>query len=210
VASEITRAGGRALVCPCDVTQEAQVEAAVARAVAEWGGLDAVVGVAGIELFQEGDDVVDQLALDVWRRILDVNLTGMFLTCKHGTRALLASGGGTVIVTGSPTGLFGVAADETAYSASKAGCHGLARAMAAAYAPRGIRVNVVVPGFVDTPLNARVFADPARVEAACRAIPLRRPAQPEEIAAMMAWLASDDASYATGGFFTVDGGASAV
>ena len=210
VADTITASGGRALSLTADVTDEAQVAAAVDRLVDAWGGLDAVAGVAGIELFHEGDERVDRLALDVWRRVLDVNLTGMFLTCKHGIRALLGSGGGSVIVTGSPTGLFGIADEEHAYSASKAGCHGLARAMAAAYAAARIRVNVVVPGFVETPLNARVFADPALVQNISRTIPMGRAAQPEEIAGIMAWLASDDAAFATRGFFTVDGGKTAV
>ncbi|MGI8423564.1 MAG: SDR family NAD(P)-dependent oxidoreductase [Chloroflexota bacterium] len=210
VAQTIAASGGRALSVAADVTDEAQVAAAVERLVKAWGGLDVVTGVAGNELFRAGDARANRLSLDVWRRVLDVNLTGMFLTCKHGVRALLDSGGGSVIITGSPTGLFGIADEEHAYSASKAGCHGLARAMAAAYAADGICVNAVVPGFVDTPLNARVFADPALVQELSRAIPMRRAAQPEEIAGIFAWLASDDAAYATGGFFTVDGGATAV
>lgn len=210
VAGMISRDGGEALALVADVTDEPQMETAVGRAVAAWGGLDVVAGIAGIELYQTGDDRVDRLSLDVWRRLVDVNLTGMFLTCKYGVRALLASGGGSVIITGSPTGLFGIADQEHAYSSSKAGCHGLARAMAAAYAQDNIRVNVVIPGFTQTPLTARIFTQPDRVAALCSAIPQRRPGQPGEVAAMMAWLASDDASYANGGFFTVDGGMTAV
>jgi NAD(P)-dependent dehydrogenase (short-subunit alcohol dehydrogenase family) len=210
VAGRVAAAGGTALALPADVAREDEVERAVAAAVAAWGGLDVVVAVAGIELFGQGDDRVDRLELAVWRQVLDVNLTGMFLTCKHGVRALLQTGGGAVIVTGSPTGLYGGALGEHAYSASKAGCHGLARVMANEYARDGIRVNVVVPGFIDTPLNAAVFADPAGVAAYCETIPARRPGRPEEIAAMNVWLASDEASYAVGGFFVVDGGQTAV
>ncbi|MCC6628268.1 MAG: SDR family oxidoreductase [Chloroflexi bacterium] len=210
VAGQIAAAGGTALALTTDVAREDEIERAVAAAVAAWGGLDVVVAVAGIELFGQGDDRVDRLELAVWQQILDVNLTGMFLTCKHGVRALLRTGGGSVIVTGSPTGLYGGALGEHAYSASKAGCHGLARVMANEYARDGIRVNVVIPGFIDTPLNAPVFADPAGVAAYCESIPARRPGQPEEIAAMNVWLASDEASYAIGGFFVVDGGQTAV
>ncbi len=210
VAAEIRDQGGEALVLPADVSREDQVEHAVARLVDAWGGLDVVVGVAGIELIEGGDARVDQLELSAWQATIDVNLTGMFLTCKHGVRALRASGGGAVIVTGSPTGLYGLALSEHAYSASKAGCHGLARVMANEYARDNIRVNVVVPGFINTPINAPVFADPTVVDEICATIPARRPGTPDEVAAMMVWLASDEASYAVGGFFVVDGGQTAV
>lgn len=213
VAGEIRDAGGEALALPTDVSSEEQVAAAIGACAAAWGGLDVVVGVAGIEPWGRGaagDNPVDRLDLAVWREVIDVNLTGMFLTCKHGVRALRAAGGGALIVTGSPTGLYGGALGEHAYSASKAGCHGLARVMANEYARDNIRVNVVVPGFIDTPINAPAFADPATVEAYCAGIPARRPGTPEEVAAMMVWLASDEASYAVGGYFVVDGGQTAV
>jgi NAD(P)-dependent dehydrogenase (short-subunit alcohol dehydrogenase family) len=192
------------------VAAEADVSGAVSQAVEAFGGLDAVIGVAGIELYAEGDTNVHELELAVWQRTMDTNLTGMFLTLKHGIKALLDSGGGAVVVTGSPTGLFGFAAGETAYSASKAGCHGLARVCATEYAAQGIRVNVVVPGFIDTPLNHPFMDDEAAVADAVRGIPLGRPGRPEEVAGMIAWLASDDASYATGGFYMVDGGQTSV
>jgi NAD(P)-dependent dehydrogenase (short-subunit alcohol dehydrogenase family) len=115
-----------------------------------------------------------------------------------------------VVVTGSPTGLFGFAAGETAYSASKAGCHGLARVCATEYAKDGIRVNLVIPGFIDTPINHPFMDDEAAVADAVRGIPLGRPGRPEEVAGIVAWLASDDASYATGGFYMVDGGQTSV
>jgi NAD(P)-dependent dehydrogenase (short-subunit alcohol dehydrogenase family) len=192
------------------VADESDVEAAVAEAVACFGGLDIVIGVAGIELYAEGDTNVHELDLAVWQRTLDTNLTGMFLTLKHGIRALLLSGGGSVVVTGSPTGLYGFAAGETAYSASKAGCHGLARVCAAEYAKDGIRVNVAVPGFIDTPINHPFLDDEAAVAEVLRGIPLARTGKPDEVAALMAWLVSDEASYATGGFYMVDGGQTSV
>jgi NAD(P)-dependent dehydrogenase (short-subunit alcohol dehydrogenase family) len=209
-ATEIGAFGGTALVLPADVSAEEQIAGAVERLVRTWGGLDVLVAVAGIERWENGDSRVDQLELAVWREILDNNLTGTFLTCKHGVRAILETGGGSVIVTGSPTGLYGLAPTEHAYSASKAGCHGLARVMAADYARDGIRVNVVVPGFIDTPINQAFLSDPKAVAEYCEVIPARRPGQPEEVAAMNVWLASDEASYAIGGYFVVDGGQTAV
>ena len=207
VAGEIKASEGESLAIPTDVSVEADVAAAVDQVVAAWGGLDAVIGVAGIELVETN---VHELDLSVWQRTIDTNLTGMFLTCKHGIRALLASGGGSVVLTGSPTGLFGFAVGQTAYSASKAGVHGLGRVVANEYASQNIRLNIVVPGFIDTPINAAFMKDTAAVAEFTRGIPLRRAGQPDEVAGMFVWLVSDEASYATGGLFMVDGGATAV
>jgi NAD(P)-dependent dehydrogenase (short-subunit alcohol dehydrogenase family) len=123
------------------------------------------------------DDRVDPLELAVWERTLAVNLTGVFLTCKHGIAALLASGGGSVVVTGSPTGLFGLGAGFAAYSSSKVGVFGLARVMAADYAAEGVRVNVVVPGFTATPLVESIMASPGERDDLLRKVPLGRPAR---------------------------------
>lgn len=210
VSAEIGAFGGDCLVIPTDVSVEADVAAAVDQAVTAWGGLDAVIGVAGIELYASGDTNVHELDLAVWQRTLDTNLTGMFLTCKYGIRALIASGGGSVVLTGSPTGLSGAGAPETAYSVSKAGVHALGRVLANEYASHNIRVNVVIPGFIDTPINAEFMEDAAAVDGLIRGIPLARAGRPEEVAGIFVWLVSDDASYATGGLFMVDGGATAV
>ncbi len=209
-ASLIRVGAGECMVLACDVSQEPEVSRSVDAIVDRWQGLDIVVGVAGIELAGTGDARVDALNVEMWDRTIATNLTGMFLTCKHGVRALLATGGGSVIVTGSPCGLLGFCAAEHAYSASKAGTHGLVRVMAADYAKDGIRVNCVVPGFIDTPLNAGLIADSARVDEFVKTIPARRPGRPEEVASLYVWLASDEASYVTGAFFTADGGQTAV
>jgi NAD(P)-dependent dehydrogenase (short-subunit alcohol dehydrogenase family) len=191
-----------------DVSDEAAVEEAFARARAELGGLDAVVANAAIQLVGS-DDRADRLDTDVWRRIVDVNLTGVFLTAKHGARALLDNGGGAIVCTGSPAGHYGIAAGMDAYSASKAGVFGLVRVMAIDYAAEGIRVNAVFPGVTETPMN-RWWMDDAEQRAALEAsIPLGRAARPEEIAAVIAFLASDEASYVTGAAWTVDGGLTA-
>src|SRR3990172_13058738 len=124
---------------------------------------------------------------------------------------MLRRGGGSLIVTGPPPGYAGSGSFETAYSASKAGCHGLARAVASGYAQDGIRTNVVIPGFIDTPINAAFIAAAESIEDVCKeiGIPMRRPGRAEEVAAMNLWLASDESSYACGGVFMVDGGQTA-
>jgi NAD(P)-dependent dehydrogenase (short-subunit alcohol dehydrogenase family) len=210
VAQEIDSNGGQAVAIPTDISVEDQVEAAVSQAVETFGGLDAVIGVAGIELYTQGDTRVHELDLSVWQRTLDTNLTGMFFTMKHGIRALLANGGGSVVVTGSATGLSGFAAGETAYSTSKSGVHALARVAANDYASQNIRVNIVVPGFIDTPINYPFMDDKAAVEELSRNIPMGRPGRPDEVAGMYVWLCTEDARYATGGFYMVDGGQTAV
>jgi 3-oxoacyl-[acyl-carrier protein] reductase len=211
VAARIAVDAGEALVLPCDVSKEEHVARSFAVADDQWGGLDCCVAVAGIELWGQGDDRVERLELSVWQEIVDINLTGMFLTLKYAVRALLKVGAGSIVVTGSPTGLYGGATDQVAYSASKAGCHGLARVVANEVAGDNIRVNIVVPGFIDTPINAkRIAEDPESVEEFRRAIPMRRLGHAEEIATMNLWLCTDEASYATGSYFVVDGGQMSV
>jgi 3-oxoacyl-[acyl-carrier protein] reductase len=207
VAGEVEAAGGEGVVLPADVTSEEQVAAAVGRASSGWGGLDVVVANAGVQLAGE-DDRADRLALEVWQRTIDINLTGIFLTCKHGIRALLATGGGAVVCTCSPTGLYGVAPGYDAYSSSKAGVYGLVRVMAADYAAEGIRVNGVIPGYTNTPMTS--WVTPSERETLLRGIPLGRPGEPEEVAAVIAFLASDDTPYVTGAVWAADGGMTAV
>jgi NAD(P)-dependent dehydrogenase (short-subunit alcohol dehydrogenase family) len=207
VAHEIEGEGGEALALPADVASEEQVAAAVGRAVAAWGGLDVVVANAGIELAGE-DDRADRLELSVWQRTIDVNLTGIFLTCKHGIRALLASGGGAVVCTASPTGLYGCAPGLDAYSTSKAGVYGLIRVMAADYAKEGIRVNGVIPGYTRTPMTT--WVTPEEHEDLLRTIPLGRQGEAEDVASVMLFLASDEAAYVTGAVWAADGGMTAI
>jgi NAD(P)-dependent dehydrogenase (short-subunit alcohol dehydrogenase family) len=206
-ASMVEEGGGESLLLVADVRDEDQVASAVGQAVSAWGGLDVVIGNAGVELAGQ-DDRADRLSLEVWQRTIDVNLTGMFLIAKHGIRALLAAGGGSVVLTCSPTGQYGVAPGYDAYSTSKAGVYGLVRVLAADYAKEGIRVNGVIPGYTETPMTSWVTPD--EHEALLKTIPLGRQGKAEEVAAVMAFLASDDAAYTTGAVWAADGGMTAV
>lgn len=193
-----------ALGLAADVRLEAEIETAVAEAVGALGGLDILVANAGVQLHGE-DDRADRLALEVWERTLRINLTGVFLTCKHGIRALLDAGGGSVVCTSSPTAFSGVAPGYDAYSASKAGVLGLVRAMARDYAP-DVRVNAVVPGFVETALVAPVTRDAEWLANVLSTVPLGRAGRPDEVAGLIAFVASDACAYATGAAFVLDGG----
>ncbi|WP_394769610.1 SDR family NAD(P)-dependent oxidoreductase [Lacisediminihabitans sp.] len=192
-----------------DISDEVSVEAAFAELAAAGWSPDVVVANAGIQLFGHDAPVAD-LDLEVWRRTIDVNLTGTFLTVKHAVRAMLHGSGGSIILTGSPTGLTGEGANFTAYSASKAGIHGLARTVAAAYAAHNIRVNTVVPAYTETTLVTSISADPSARAAIIGRIPLGRAGAPSDIEGIMAFLASEDGAFATGSLFAVDGGMTAL
>lgn len=184
-------------------------EDALAAAVAGVGALDIVVANAAVQLIG-ADDRVDRLDLEVWRRTLDTNLTGAFLTAKHGARALLAAGGGSIVLVGSPAGSYGIARGLQAYAASKAGLIGLVRTMAADLAPEGIRVNAVHPGLTETPMNDWWTEEPELRARLVAGVPLGRAGAAEEIAAVVAFLASAEASYVTGAIWPVDGGLTAI
>ena len=209
VAEQIRSAGGECLVLRADCSVEEEIRGAADRASEEWGGLDVIVSNAGIELI-DLERPVDQLDLEIWDRVVRTNLTGQFLTCKHGARHLLRSGGGAIVCLGSNCGFSGVAAGEPAYSASKGGIFAMMRVMANDYASSNIRVNMVVPGVIDTPMNAPLAEDEALRDLWVQPVPMKRMGTPEEIASAILWLASDEASYATGAVLVVDGGMSAV
>lgn len=202
------RDGAEAVAVRADVTNESEVEAAIAQLESRFGGLDVVVSNAGVLLAGQ-DARADRLDAGVWRKVIDINLTGMFLVCKHGIRSLLRNGGGAVVCTASPTGLYGLAPGLDAYSSSKAGVYGLIRVMANDYAREKIRVNGVIPGYTDTPMNDYVQR-PEGHERILSTIPLGRQGTAAEVANVIAFLASDEASYVTGAVWACDGGMTAI
>ncbi len=184
-----------------DVTDEAQVRDAVADALARWGGLDALVAVAGVMRGQMQDLRTFDLA--TWDLVLDTNLTGAFLAAKHAAGPMLAAGRGTIVLVGSKAGVSG-GSGSYAYGASKGGTHGLAMTLERHLGPQGIRVNDLCPGDVDTPLFRRSIAeavqngaDPAWAEGV-----LAKLTPPARIAEVIAFLVSDAAAAVRGTVFT--------
>ncbi|WP_432488333.1 SDR family NAD(P)-dependent oxidoreductase [Kineococcus sp. SYSU DK018] len=213
----LAAAGARALGArhvwwgECDVTREDQLADAFQRAGTALGPVDAVVAGAGLEI----SAAVSQTSLDTWHRVLEVNLTGTFLTVRTAARALQASGrAGSIVCVSSPSAFVGFAGgSNSAYGASKGGISAFVRAAALDLAPHGIRVNAVVPGATDTPMlysgldGDALEAERARLRsAAAQQIPLARMAEPGEIAHAAIWLLTDEASYVTGSHLTCDGG----
>ncbi|UFU06976.1 SDR family NAD(P)-dependent oxidoreductase [Ruania halotolerans] len=192
-----------------DISDETSVRAAFENLGAEGWAPDVVVANAGVQLFGEDDRVAD-LDLEVWRRTIETNFTGTFLTLKYAVRTMRDRSGGSIIVVGSPTAITGEGADFTAYSASKAGIHGLVRTVAAGYAADGIRVNTVVPAYTETALVTTISDDPTAHSAIVGRIPLGRAGTPRDVEGVMVLLASDDGAFATGASFAVDGGMSTL
>ena len=209
VADAAVAAGGKALALCANVADETAMANAVSLAEEHFGGLDTLVANAGIMLFGR-DTIATELSLETWKECIDVNLTGMFLTCKHGLRALQRNGSGSVVITASPTGTYGCAPTFTAYSTSKAGTLGLMRILAVDYVKNNIRVNAVLPGTTNSPLVAKLMEDPATCAEFMSKIPMARAADAQEIANVIAFLASDEASYVTGAAWYADGGLTAI
>lgn len=185
-----------------DVTDESQTADVVRETVDRFGGLDAVVTCAGVELGAPGLD----LELDTLRKVLDVNLIGSFITSQTAARVMRdGEKGGSIVLIGSINSHMAFPG-SAAYSTSKGGVLMLGRALAVDLAPLGIRVNVIGPGVTNTPMSGASLADPERRAALMNRIPLGRPAEPEEIAEVAAFLTSESASYVTGAFIPVDGG----
>jgi NAD(P)-dependent dehydrogenase (short-subunit alcohol dehydrogenase family) len=207
LADEIGGDGGTAAYATTDVTDEAQVEALVARARDELGGLDGAFNCAGI-LGTVG--LTADTELSDWRRILDVDLNGVFLCTKHELRAMAGNGGGSIVNMASAAGLIGWPG-AVGYVAAKHGVVGLTKAAALEYAAEGIRINAVCPSYTETPMVSDLFenllgGDPAAPDAARANHPIGRFAQPVEIACACVWLLSEKASFVTGTAMSVDGG----
>ncbi len=190
-----------------DVSDEEQVRSMYERASAECGRIDALFNNAGIS---PTDDVSAlETSLETWRRVQEINLTGVFLCCKHGVPHLLEAGGGAVVNTASFVAVVGAATSQSSYTASKGGVLALSRELGVELARRGVRVNALCPGPVDTPLLRELYAKDAE-QAARRLVhvPMGRFAEAREIAQAALFLLSDDASYVNASTFLVDGGIS--
>jgi NAD(P)-dependent dehydrogenase (short-subunit alcohol dehydrogenase family) len=199
--------GGTALALACDVTDEAAVKGLYAEVRERCGRIDVLFNNAGIS--PTDDASVLDTSLDAWRRVQDVNLAAVFLCCKHGIPHLLEGGGGSVMNTASFVATMGAATSQIAYTASKGGVLALSRELGVEFARRGVRVNALCPGPVDTPLLRELFAkDPEQAARRLVHVPMGRFAKVREVADAALFLASDESSYVTATAFMVDGGIS--
>jgi NAD(P)-dependent dehydrogenase (short-subunit alcohol dehydrogenase family) len=198
-----------ALTIAADVADEEQVRTALAEAREAMGRIDVLMNNAGINPTDDGS--VIETSLESWQRVQDVNLRGVFLCCKHGIPHLLAAGGGSVINVASFVAVVGAAVSQGSYTASKGAVLALTRELGVEFAARGVRVNALCPGPVNTPLLKELFAkDPERAAKRLVHIPMGRFGEPEEIAAAALFLASDESSFVTASTFMADGGLSSA
>ncbi len=199
----IRAAGGRAKFVRCDVSHEDEVEAMVERCIESFGRLDFACNNAGIE---GASSAVTDLSGEEWNRILAVNLTGTWYCMRHELPVMLRQGGGSVVNVASIAGVVGFP-NASAYVASKHGVVGLTRSAALEYARQGIRINVVCPGVIETPMITRATGGDATAAAQfAQGAPAGRMGQPEEIASAVLWLCSAGAGYTIGHPLVVDGG----
>lgn len=191
-----------------DVTNESHAEAAMRRIGDAHGRLDVLVNAAGTEI----EHTIEDTTLDAWNRIFAINVTGTFLASKHALPLLRESTGASIVNFGSYDGFI---ADPqlAAYCATKGAVHALTRAMACDHGPEGIRVNAVCPGYVDTPMLQSFFQENGDIDSLQQAVrdvhPLRTYGTPDDVANLVNWLASDEARYASGQLWVLDGGLSA-
>ena len=202
VAKEV---GGLAVVA--DVTDEDAVRSMYATAHDVYGAIDIAFNNAGIS--PPEDDSILVTELDAWRRVQEVNLTSVYLCCRHVLPYMQRQGRGSIINTASFVAVLGAATSQVSYTASKGGVLAMSRELGVQFAREGIRVNALCPGPVNTPLLQELFAaDPERAARRLVHVPIGRFAEPSEIAAAVAFLASDDSSFITANTFLVDGGIS--
>lgn len=195
------------LYVPVDVTAEEEVRRLYEITRETYGRVDIAFNNAGIS--PPEDASILETGIEAWRRVQDVNLTSVYYCCKYALPHMLEAGKGSIINTASFVAVMGAATSQISYSASKGGVLALSRELGVEFARRGVRVNALCPGPVNTPLLRELFAaDPERAARRLVHIPLGRFAEPEELAAAVAFLASDDSSFMTASTFLVDGGIS--
>ncbi len=200
--SQIESLGGEALVHEGDVSRPEDVVALVQAVMARWGRLDVMVNNAGVEPHAS---ILD-MTVDVWDRVMAINARGVFLGTQAAGRVMKEQGSGVIINMSSIAGKATPLYHRSAYAASKAAIAGFTKEAAREFAAYGVRVNAICPGVIVTPMTAAARQDPAMMEKWMREIPLRRLGEPEEVAALVLFLASDGATYITGQAYHVDGG----
>lgn len=197
------------LFVPTDVSDEDAVNALFDTAAHTYGRIDVAFNNAGIS--PSDDDLIENTGLPAWQRVQDVNLTSVYLCCRAALRHMVPAQRGSIINTASFVAVLGSATSQISYTASKGGVLAMSRELGVQFARQGIRVNALCPGPVDTPLLQELFAkDPERAARRLVHVPVGRFADPAEIAAAVAFLASDDASFITASTFLVDGGISSA
>jgi NAD(P)-dependent dehydrogenase (short-subunit alcohol dehydrogenase family) len=201
--------GCEGVFVPTDISDEASVRHLFDLTLTRYKRVDILYNNAAV-LSYELDSQAQDLSVETWDFIMGTNLRGPFLCSKHAIPPMLKQGGGSIINVGSPTGLNGCAPNLTAYSTSKAGVIGLTRVMAAAHARHNIRVNSIVPGTMDTPMNGSLLSNDALREKYREAVPLGRLGTPKDIEGLAVFLASEQSAYCTGGVYPCDGGLTAV
>ncbi|UCV17829.1 glucose 1-dehydrogenase [Ferribacterium limneticum] len=204
-AQSIRKAGGESIFIATDVSDETSVAELVRRTVETFGKLDCAFNNAGIEM---GQKPLHEIPLSQWQRVMNVDLTGVFLCMKYQIPAMLATGGGSIVNTASNLGMVAIP-NGSEYIAAKHGVIGLTKAAAIEYAEQGVRINALLPGVTKTPMIARLMEDPAAsqmFEAIRKAHPIGRFATPEEIAQGAIWLLSDASSFVVATSLLVDGG----
>ena len=208
--TEIEAIGGQALAIACDITDDDAVKAMIAATVDAFGGLDCAFNNAGIAPYQvnAGGQKIADVAPEAWRRLIDVNLTGVWLCLRHEVAQMRAQGsGGVIINTASILGLIG-SATSSAYVAAKHGVVGLTKVAAADHAEDNIRVNAVCPGYIETPMTEETMR--RRGGRILARVPMARMGTAGEIAEAVVWLCSPKASFVTGVSWAVDGGYTAI
>ncbi|NNG02750.1 MAG: SDR family oxidoreductase [Inquilinus sp.] len=202
--AELARAGLQVETIPLDVTKPDQVTAAAKQIVADHGGIDILVNNAGIA---RSGVPAEEVTDEHWRNVIDVNLNGVFWCCRAFGGHMLASGKGAIVNIGSMSGfIVNKPQEQSFYNASKAAVHHLTKSLAAEWGPRGVRINAVAPTYIETPLTRFGMDDPELYPVWLENTPMRRVGQPDEIASVVLFLASDAASLMTGSIVLADGG----